>query len=52
MSGDSPFARGPLAEAIGLDGEGHGVDEMLQGSFDVDKAGLDGTAASSEMNSF
>ena len=52
MSGDSPFARGPLAEAIGLDGEGQGVDEMLQGTFDVDKAGLDGAAASSEIHSF
>ena len=52
MSGDSPFARGPLAEAIGLDGEGQGVDEMLQGTFDVDKAGLDGAAASSDMHSF
>ena len=52
MSGDSPFARGPLADAVGLDGEGEGVDEMLQGTFDTDKSGLNGAAASSEMSSF
>ena len=52
MSGDSPFARGPLAEAIGLDGEGDGVEDMLNGTFDTDREGLDGIAASSEMRSF
>jgi len=52
MSGDSPFARGPIVDAVGLDGEGEGVEEMLQGTFDIDKAGLNGAKASSEMSSF
>ena len=52
MYGDSPFARGPLADAVGLDEEGEGVEEMLQGTFDTDKSGLNGAAASSEMSSF
>ena len=52
MSGDSPFAKGPLADVVGLDSDGGGVDEMLQGTFDIDKAGLRCTAASSEMHSF
>ena len=29
MSGDSPFARGAIAESIGLDGEGEGTEDML-----------------------
>ena len=52
MSGDSPFARAPLADAVGLDGEGEGVDEMLQDTFDTNKAGMNGATASSEMLSF
>ena len=42
----------PLADSAGLDGEGAGVDEMLQGTFDTDTAGMNGAAVSSEMRSF
>ena len=52
MSGDSPFARGAIAESIGLDGEGEGVEEMLQGTYTMDTEGLDEVSASSEMKSF
>jgi len=52
MSGDPPFARGPLADATGLDSEGAGVEEMLQGTFSTDKEGMDGVTASSETTSF
>lgn len=31
MSGDSPFARAPLVDAVVIDGEGAGVDKILQG---------------------
>mmetsp|Transcript_20521 Transcript_20521/g.24444 ORF Transcript_20521/g.24444 Transcript_20521/m.24444 type:complete len:134 (+) Transcript_20521:2-403(+) len=41
MSGDSPFARGPLADAIGKDGEGEEVEKLLQGTFTMDKEGID-----------
>lgn len=33
MPGDSPFTIGEIAKSIGLDGEGMGVDDMLQGNF-------------------
>ena len=52
MSSDSPFARGPLAEEVGLDGEGKGVEEMLQGIIRIDRDVLEGASASSEMKSF
>jgi len=52
MSGDSPFAQAPLADAVGLYGKGAGVDEMIQGTFDTDKAGMNGAIASSDMHSF
>ena len=34
MSGDSPFARGEMAELIGRDGEEEAVEALLDGSFD------------------
>jgi len=37
---------------VGLDGEEAGVDEMLQGTLDTDKAGINSATASSEMQSF
>ena len=40
MSGDSPFAKGPLVDAVGLDGEGNGVEKMLQGTFRMDIGAL------------
>ena len=52
MLSDTPFARGPLADEIGLYGEGAGVEEMLQSTFSKDKEGMDGVAASSEMKIF
>lgn len=52
MSRDSPFARAPVVDAMGLDDEGVGVDEILQGTFDTDKAGMNGAAASSETRRF
>lgn len=51
MSGDFPFARGPLADRVGLDGKGAGVKDILQGNFSTDKGGLNRAAASSEMKS-
>ena len=44
-----PFARSPLADTIGLDDEGAGVEEIVQGTFRTDKEGMDGFTASSEM---
>ena len=35
MSGDNPSARVPLATSIGLDQDGSGVEEMMQGTFDM-----------------
>jgi hypothetical protein len=52
MSGDTPFARGPLADKIGKDGEGAAVEEMLKGSFVFDTEGMDEVHASKEMTSF
>ena len=52
MSGESPFARGTLAEDIGLDGKGDAVDGILQGKFKRDLSGLDKALASSEMKTF
>ena len=52
MSGDSPFARGAIAESIGLDGEGEGTEDMLKGNYKMDTKGLDEVSASSEMHSF
>ena len=52
MSEYPPFARGHIANKLGLDGEEKGVDEMLQGTFSTDREGLNGVVASSEMNSF
>ena len=33
MSGESPFARGGLADALGKDGEGGAVEDILKGEF-------------------
>ena len=52
MLGNSHFARGPLADAIDLDGDGDGVEDMRQGNFSKDKEGMDGAAAFLEMKSF
>ena len=52
MSGDSPFARGELADAIGKDDKGKAVDEILKGTFKRDTQGTDGATASSEIQSF
>lgn len=52
MSGDLSFIRGPISDKIGLDGEGTGVDEMLQGTFDTEMEGWNGIVASSEMKTF
>jgi hypothetical protein len=52
MSGDTPFASGPLADQIGKDGEGVAVEEMLKGSFVLDTSGLDEVHASKEMKAF
>ena len=52
MLGDPPFARGPLVDVIGLDGERAGVEDMLQGTFDTDNEDMDSITASSEMTSF
>lgn len=49
MSGESPFTRGQLADEIGRDGEGTAVDELLKGTFERDRSGLDAATASSEM---
>ena len=52
MSGDTPFARGPLADLVGDDGEGEAVEEILKVKFTLDIKELDEAAASSEMKSF
>ena len=52
MSGDTPFARGPLTDIIGRDGEGVAVEEMLKGTFIQDTTGLDEVHASKEMKAF
>ena len=52
MSGDTPFARGPLAKDIGIDGQGHKVEEMLKGTYVMDDKGLDDVHASNEMKCF
>ena len=49
MSRYLPFSRAPLTEEIGLDVEGTGMEEMLQGTFRTDKEGSNGGAAYSEM---
>ena len=46
MSRDTPFARGPLADLIGKDGDGMAVEEMLKGTFIHDTTGLDEVHAS------
>ena len=52
MSGDTPFARGPLANDIGVDGHEDKVEEMLQGTYVIDDTGMDDVHASSEMKCF
>ena len=52
MSGDTPFARGDLADDIGRDGEGKGAEEMLRETYTMDNEGMDLMMASTEMNSF
>ena len=52
MSGDTPFARGLLSDAVGLDGESAGVDEMLQGTYSIDAQNMTPLMASNEMKSF
>ena len=52
MSGESPFARGPLAADIGLDGEGDAVEDILKGKYKRDLSGLDEASTSSEMKNF
>ena len=52
MSGDTPFARAKLARAIGLDGEGEAVEEMLRGTYTLDDTGMDELHASEEMKNF
>lgn len=52
VSGDSPFVRWYIADSIGLDSKGKGVDEILQGIFSTDEEGLNKVSASSEIQSF
>ena len=52
MSGDTPFARGPLSVDVGKDGEGEEVDEMLQGTYSIDNKNMTPLMASTEMKSF
>ena len=52
MSGDTPFARGVLAENVGYEGQGEAVDKMLQGAYTIHKESLDEVQASAEMASF
>ena len=52
MSGESSFARGPLAADIGLDGKGDAVEDILKGKYKRDISGLDEASASSEMKNF
>ena len=52
MSGESPFARGPLTADIGLDGKGDAVEDILKGKYKRDLGGLDEASASSEMKNF
>ena len=52
MSGDTPFARAPLADDIGVDGHEDKVKEMLQGTYVMDDKGLDEVHASLEMKCF
>ena len=41
MSGNSPFRRGKLAEAIERDRESEEGEKLLQGTCTLDKEGLD-----------
>ena len=52
MSGDTPFARGSLAEAAGKDGESDGVEEMLRGTNTFNSTDMTPLTASFEINSF
>ena len=52
MSGDTPFARGPLSEVVSKDGEGDGVDDMFQGTYSIDDKDMTPLMASNEMNSY
>ena len=52
MSGDTPFARGSLAENVGKDGECEGVDEMLKGTYSIDNKDMTPLLASTEMKKF
>ena len=52
ISGESPFARGYLADALGKDGEGGAVEDILKGEFKYDTDVMDDIQASSEMKSF
>ena len=49
MSGDTPFARGPLANDIGVEGQEDQVEDMLKGTYVMDETGMDAVHASSEM---
>ena len=51
MSGESSVARGPLADAIGQDGEGEAMEDILNGKFEGDMEEMDEATASSEMRS-
>ena len=52
MSGDTPFARGLVAENVRRYGEGEGVEEMLRGFYSFDHTDMTHLTASSEMKSF
>ena len=47
MSGEYPFARGDLADALGKDGEGGAVEDILKGDFKYDTDVMDDIQASS-----
>ena len=52
ISGDIPLAKGSLSDAIGLDGEGATVEEILHGTYNMDEAGMGKGVSSSIRTSF
>ena len=52
MSGDTPFAKGELAELIGYDGDEEAVEAILDGSFEWEKREGGNLLHSKEMHTF
>ena len=52
MSGDTPFAAGPLLDSIGLDGEEDGVEDHLDRIFHMDTKIMDKVSSSIAMTIF